>query len=181
MPNKWLKIIYCVFYGPKLFVYFTGQGVYVFKASQIIWKFLSLETFSLHISYPFFPLSSNWSSLHNANKLKSSIESQSTKMEIFLVYVHVYRHVYSFMVLKLVFRLGNVSKWIRFVGECGLKSSHTIHFLNSKNVHDILTWLNLINVFFSDDGNFIGMSPELYVECGLYIDGILFGLPTRTR
>jgi len=24
-------------------------------------------------------------------------------------------------------------------------------------------------------------TPELFVECALYIDGVLFGLPTRTR
>lgn len=32
-----------------------------------------------------------------------------------------------------------------------------------------------------DVASLAGPSPELYVECGLYIDGILFGLPTRTR
>ena len=24
-------------------------------------------------------------------------------------------------------------------------------------------------------------TPELYVECALYLDGVLFGLPTRTK
>lgn len=50
------------------------------------------------------------------------------------------------------------------------------------NCNSILMIAVLFDVCCADTFNGTWNStPELFVECALYIDGVLFGLPTRTR
>lgn len=40
-----------------------------------------------------------------------------------------------------------------------------------------MKWLGFLDALIGAGAS----TPELFVECALFIDGVLFGLPTRTR